>query len=96
MWENPLDNMEIFEGSPIDKWKEIIFNANRSLAENELERLLEELALYEMAFEEQGTQINLRDLFYKAHHDETLKQRFNDIKKNLALESMSKILSENE
>ena len=25
MWENPLDNMEVFEGSPVDKWKEVIF-----------------------------------------------------------------------
>ncbi|WP_304150413.1 DUF2018 family protein, partial [Helicobacter bilis] len=44
MWENPLDNMEVFEGSPVDKWKEVIFNASRTLASKEIERLLEELA----------------------------------------------------
>ncbi len=96
MWENPVDSMEIFEGSPITKWKEIIFNASRTLASNEIERLLEELALYEMAFEEQDMQINLRDFFYNVHHDGELKKRFNEKKNSLAIESMSKILSENE
>ncbi|RDU67484.1 DUF2018 domain-containing protein [Helicobacter didelphidarum] len=96
MWENPLDSMEIFEGNPINKWKEVVFNASRTLAENEIERLLETLALYELALEEQDSQINLRDFFYKAHHDEHLKQQFHERKNSLAMESMSKILSENE
>lgn len=96
MWENPVDTMEIFEGNPISKWKEVIFNASRTLASNELERLLEELALYELALEEQETQVNLRELYYKVHHDEALKVKFQQTKNSLAMESMSKILSENE
>lgn len=96
MWENTLDNMEVFEGDPIHKWKEIVFNASRTLASNELERLLDELALYEMAFEAQEKPANLREFFYNVHHDSALKQRFMDKKNSLAIESMAKILSENE
>lgn len=96
MWENPLDNMEIFEGSPIDKWKEVIFNASRTLANKEIERLLEELALYEMAFEAEEKPTNLREFFYNIHHDAEFKKRFLEKKNSLAIESMAKILSENE
>ena len=38
---------EILEGSPIGKWQEIVFNANKSVVNDELERLLECLALYQ-------------------------------------------------
>lgn len=96
MWENPLDNMEVFEGNPIDKWKEVIFNASRTLAHKEIERLLEELALYEMAFEAEEKPVNLREFFYNIHHDVEFKQQFLEKKNSLAIESMAKILSENE
>ncbi|MDY5184399.1 DUF2018 family protein [Helicobacter trogontum] len=96
MWENPLDNMEVFEGNPIDKWKEVIFNASRTLAHKEIERLLEELALYEMAFEAEEKPVNLREFFYNIHHDAEFKQQFLEKKNSLAIESMAKILSENE
>lgn len=96
MWENPLDTMEIFEGSPVAKWKEVVFNASRTLADKELERLLEELALYEMAFEADEKPANLREFFYKVHHDAAFKQSFMEKKNSLAIESMAKILSENE
>lgn len=96
MWENPLDNMEVFEGNPIDKWKEVIFNASRTLAHKEIERLLEELALYEMAFEAEEKPVNLREFFYNIYHDAEFKQQFLEKKNSLAIESMAKILSENE
>lgn len=96
MWENPLDSMEMFAGSPVNKWKEIIFNSSRGLAENELERLLESLAMYEILLEEEDSSLNLRDFFQKSLSDETLKSKINERKNSLAIESMSKILSENE
>lgn len=71
---------EIFEGSPIDKWKEIILNANPSVVSNELERLLDELAKYELLA--QGVEPTFENL-----------QRE---KKNLAILSMGNILSQNE
>ena len=94
MWEN--SDSEIFEGEPIGKWKDIIFHASRTLASNELERILEELALYELALQEHGIEINRRDLYYRSHHDADFKQRLQEHKNSLAIESMSKILSENE
>ncbi|RDU71661.1 DUF2018 domain-containing protein [Helicobacter aurati] len=94
MWEN--SNSEIFEGEPISKWKDIIFHASRTLANNELERLLEELALYELAFDEYDVEINMRDFYHKTHYDERFKQALKERKNSLAIESMSKILSENE
>ena len=94
MWENSID--EIFEGNPIDKWKDIIFNASRGLAEAEIERLLETLAIYELLLEEQDLSVNMRDFFYKSTHDSNLKKQIKERKISIAMESMSKILSENE
>lgn len=96
MWENPIDDMEIFEGNPIEKWKEVIFNASRTLTNKELERLLDELALYEMVFEAEEKPKNIREFFYNVHHDVEFKQMFLAKKNSLAIESMAKILSENE
>ncbi|RDU69511.1 DUF2018 domain-containing protein [Helicobacter cholecystus] len=71
---------ELFEGSPIAKWKEIILHASPSCVEEELERLLEELAVYEL--QQEGEEINA--------------QSINRKKCDLAITSMSKILSKNE
>lgn len=71
---------EIFEGDVIEKWKEIIFHANPSVVSKELERLLEELAKAELR--EEGKELTLENI--------TLQ------KQNIALTSMSEILSKNE
>lgn len=94
MWEN--SDSEIFEGEPVSKWKEIIFHASRTLATNELDRLLEELALYELAFDECDIEFDMRDFYHKTHHDDKFKKALQERKNSLAIESMSKILSENE
>lgn len=71
---------EIFEGSAIEKWKEIIFHANPSVVGRELERLLEELAKAELVNE--GVELTR----------ENITQQMQD----LAITSMSEILSQNE
>lgn len=71
---------EIFEGSAIEKWKEIIFHANPSVVGRELERLLEELAKAELVNE--GKELTR----------ENIAQQMQD----LAITSMSEILSQNE
>lgn len=71
---------EIFEGSAIEKWKEIIFHANPSVVGRELERLLEELAKAELVSE--GVELTR----------ENITQQMQD----LAITSMSEILSQNE
>lgn len=71
---------EIFEGSVIEKWKEIIFHANPSVVGRELERLLEELAKAQLL--QEGEELTMENI---------AKQ-----KQDLALTSMSEILSQNE
>lgn len=71
---------EIFEGSPIEKWKEIVLNANASVVGVELERLLDELARFEL--EKESQEICAENLHRK--------------KCDLAITSMSEILSKNE
>lgn len=71
---------EIFEGSAIEKWKEIVFHANPSVVGRELERLLEELAKVELVNE--GVELTR----------ENITQQMQD----LAITSMSEILSQNE
>lgn len=71
---------EIFEGSVIEKWKEIIFHANPSVVGRELERLLEELAKAELVSE--GKELTRENIAQEMQ--------------NLAITSMSEILSQNE
>lgn len=71
---------EIFEGSVIEKWKEIIFHANPSVVGKELERLLEELAKAQL--QNEGEELSLENIALQ--------------KQNIALSSMSEILSQNE
>lgn len=71
---------EIFEGDPISKWKEIVFNANPSVVGKELERILEELAKAEL--QKEHAKIDL----------EAIEQT----KQDLAIQSMGNILSQNE
>ncbi|WP_304149274.1 DUF2018 family protein [Helicobacter bilis] len=49
-----------------------------------------------MAFEAEEKPTNLREFFYNIHHDAEFKKRFLEKKNSLAIESMAKILSENE
>ena len=71
---------ELFEGSVIEKWKEIVFHANPSVVGRELERLLEELAMAKI--EKEGGELSLENIEFQ--------------KQNLAITSMSEILSQNE
>lgn len=71
---------ELFEGSPIEKWKEIILHANPSVVSRELERILEELARAEL--QKEGLEESLENL--------------NKVKQDLAIHSMGNILSQNE
>ena len=87
MWEE-WKELEILEGDPIDKWSEIILHASPTLAKQELERILELLAIYEVAFEESG--MDLRRFIHS--HKEAIESQ----KRSSAIESSAKILSENE
>lgn len=79
---------EVLEGSPITKWCEIMLHASPTLATNELKRLLDLLAAYEVAFEKSG--LDFREFVLKNESE------INEAKFNIAIESSAKILSENE
>lgn len=47
------DEDDIFSGSPRSKFIDVIYNANRDLCANELERLMERLSTLEIIVQEQ-------------------------------------------
>ena len=46
------DEDDIFQGSPKSKFMDIVFNANRDLVQNELERLMTRMAAMEVMLQE--------------------------------------------
>ena len=83
-----------FEGTPLDKWKEIILNASPTLVGLELEALLERVAVYEALLEAQN--IDIESAFKQYYFDEANKEILSAAKNNLAIDSMAKILSNHE
>ncbi|AII14792.1 putative protein (DUF2018 domain) [Campylobacter iguaniorum] len=69
---------DIFGGSPKDKFFDIVFNANRNLVENELEKIFMELVALRELGEEKG--INMQDInsFLALRQDE-LETGLNDV-----------------
>lgn len=95
MWEE-FDGLEVLQGSPVEKWKDVIFNASRTLASLELERLLELQAIYEIILEESELEGRLKEIFIGMQENEELYEKIKHQKNNIAIESTAKILSENE
>lgn len=87
------DEDDIFMGSPKSKFHDIVFNANRNLVELELERLIERQAALELMLGElHGDELDRKiDAFMFENRDEVL-----DVAKSLYIESMGKVLSQNE
>ncbi|MCX2716726.1 DUF2018 family protein [Helicobacter sp. MIT 21-1697] len=79
-----------FEGTPLQKWQEIILNASPTLVGLELEALLERIAVYEALLEHQG--VDIESAFAHYRFDEAHKEELRVAKDNLAIESMAKIL----
>lgn len=80
-------------GTPRSKFFDIVFHANRNLVQNELESLVERLAALELIAEERvGGDLEklLRGFVYERQTE--VEKR----KNNIFIESMGKILSENE
>ncbi len=79
---------EIFEGSPRERFFDVLFAANRSVVEAELERVFGELASYRASSENGNSNLNSSNLNDLASRDEAL----ND----LYIEVTGEILSQNE
>lgn len=83
-----------FEGTPLEKWKEIILHASPTLVGNELEEILKKVALQEMMLESLGVNTaEMTNLFY-ANEDKLA--QLEERTANLAIESMGKILGNHE
>ncbi|WP_295702014.1 DUF2018 family protein [Helicobacter mastomyrinus] len=83
-----------FEGTPLQKWQEIIHNASPTLVSLELESLLERIAIYEMLLHKQGIDAQLA--LEQSRFDESILVELEEMKNNLAIDSMAKILSNHE
>ncbi|TLE00383.1 DUF2018 family protein [Helicobacter japonicus] len=83
-----------FDGTPVEKWKEVVLNASPTLVGLELESLLERIAVYEALLEAQG--IDIESTFMQYRFDENNRDSLRAIKDNLAIDSMAKILSNHE
>lgn len=91
-----MENLEIFQGEPLDKWKEIVLNIDNRIIQKEMERLLDLLAVYEMIIEKRGLEAEIEEVIKEARKDELLKEKIKKHKNNLAISSMAEILSQNE
>lgn len=87
------DEDDIFGGSPRSKFHDIVYNANRDIVEQELERLIERQAVLELMLgEHHGDELDekIKSYLYsnKAEVEGTVKSLF--------IESVGNILSQNE
>ncbi len=87
-----MDNDDIFEGCPVEKWLEIIFHANRSLAEDELRTILTNLALCESLLDELEPEWEKKFEQLKFANSPQTRARLS----SLAIESMGNILTQSE
>lgn len=69
---------DIFSGQPRDKFFDIIYNANRNLVENEIEKLFIELAILRELAEKNG--VNHQDIKnFEAINQDKWQNALNDI-----------------
>lgn len=86
------DEDDIFMGSPRSKFLDIVFNANRSLVEAELERLIERLATLELIQQEDPEMLDKKLLDYRLKNQDAVDTKV----KSLYIESMGNVLTQNE
>ncbi len=87
------DEDDIFQGSPKSKFMDIVFNANRDLVQNELERLMIRLAAMEVMLQEsQGEDIERAIKSMEFERADEIDMTV----KNLYMISVGNILTQNE
>ncbi len=85
------DEDDIFMGSPKSKFLDVVFNANRGVAEYELERLIERMAILELMLNHEDVEMLEKEIaqFAWDKKDEV------EVKaKSLYIESMGNILTQ--
>ncbi|WP_345971086.1 DUF2018 family protein [Sulfurimonas sp. HSL1-6] len=88
------DEGDMFSGSPRSKFMDVIFNANRSVAEGELQRLIERLAAMEKILSESMDDATLERTIKQLQFEEA--DTINAMAKELYIESMGNVLSQSE
>jgi hypothetical protein len=88
------DEDDIFGGSPRSKFMDVIFNANRSVAEGELQNLIERLAVMEKLLGETMEDDVLERRIKQLRFEEA--DTVNAMAKELYIESMGNVLSQSE
>ncbi|MCX6074737.1 MAG: DUF2018 family protein [Campylobacterales bacterium] len=88
------DEDDIFQGSPRSKFMDIVYAANRDLVQNELERLMERMAVMEMLLQEQYGEDRIDSVIHEATFSRA--DEVADMTKNLYIISVGNVLSRNE
>ncbi len=89
------DEDDIFMGSPKSKFLEIVYNANRNIAEAELLQLVERIAALELLLEERGMDADELERVLKTLMFEKAAE-IDVAAKNIYMDSVGKILSQSE
>ncbi len=89
------DEDDIFMGSPKSKFLEIVYNANRNVAEAELLKLVERIAALELLLEERGVDEHELESLLKTLPFEKASE-LDMATKNLYIECVGNILSQSE
>jgi hypothetical protein len=88
------DEDDIFQGSPKSKFMDIVFNANRDLVQNELERLMTRMAAMEVILQESHGEEGIDRVIKSMEFERT--DEIAMMAKNLYLISVGNVLTQNE
>lgn len=88
------DEDDMFQGSPKSKFLDIVFNANRDLVHTELERLISRMAVLELLMQDHYGEEGIERAVKSALFERADEVDF--MAKNLYMESVGNVLSQNE
>ena len=88
------DEDDIFQGSPKSKFLDIVFNANRDLVHNELERLMTRMAAMELMLQEAHGEDKIDRVIQTMQFERA--DEIDMMAKNLYIISVGNVLTQNE
>ncbi|MDD2837829.1 MAG: DUF2018 family protein [Sulfuricurvum sp.] len=88
------DEDDIFQGSPKSKFLDIVYNANRDLVQNELERLMTRMAAMELMLQEAHGEDAIERILQTMQFERA--DEIDMMAKNLYIISVGNVLTQNE
>ncbi|MFA6628363.1 MAG: DUF2018 family protein [Sulfuricurvum sp.] len=88
------DEDDIFQGSPKSKFLDIVYNANRDLVQNELERLMTRMAAMELMLQEAHGEDAIERILQMMQFERA--DEIDMMAKNLYIISVGNVLTQNE